>query len=210
MCNNKSVKIKDLEDRKIWTKIDTIGWLKVKPILRNCKFVLRYKKIFSSQIGLPVNVPLYIMLNNSWDVQLFIHNEEEEFWLMWSEFPYEIIYKRLECIYICFGIHFECICNTIPIAFGMHFDCIWNPFWFHLECILNESGLHFECIWNTFWIHSECILKRFGMHMKRATQNICSRERLWACGHVSTLSFLTSSMSQILARKKSGSLKCEA
>ena len=52
--------------------------------------------IFKSQRGLPVNVPLYIMLNNSWDVQLFIHNEEEEFWLMWSEFPYEIISKRLE------------------------------------------------------------------------------------------------------------------
>ena len=38
------------------------------------------------------------MLNNLWDVQIFIHNDEEEFWLMWTEFPFEVISARLQLV----------------------------------------------------------------------------------------------------------------
>ena len=36
------------------------------------------------------------MLNKFWDVQIFIHNDEEEFWLVWTDFPYKVISARLQ------------------------------------------------------------------------------------------------------------------
>ena len=37
-------------------------------------------------------------MKNLWDVQIFIHNEEEEFWLLWTEFPFEVISARLQLV----------------------------------------------------------------------------------------------------------------
>ena len=43
----------------------------------------------------PAKKPLFLFLNKNWDLQIFLHNEGEEFWLAGPDFPIEIISVRL-------------------------------------------------------------------------------------------------------------------
>ena len=36
-----------------------------------------------------------LIFNRYWDIQMFIHNPGEEFWLFWTSFPIEIVNSRL-------------------------------------------------------------------------------------------------------------------
>ena len=56
-----------------------------------------YTKYFAFHFkeAYPVRVPQLILFNNHTDIQMFIHNSGEEFWIFWTHFPYEVISAKL-------------------------------------------------------------------------------------------------------------------
>jgi hypothetical protein len=50
---------------------------------------LNFKKAY------PVRVPQVILFNNQSDIQMFIHDLEEQFWIFWTYFPFEVVSAKL-------------------------------------------------------------------------------------------------------------------
>ncbi len=58
------------------------------------------------QEKLPAKKALFIFLKKNWDLQIFLHNEGEEFWLVGPDFPIEMVSTRLP------GVNFINILHT--------------------------------------------------------------------------------------------------